>query len=801
MDSRLPKGEYPKRKYLRAKRHGLSIFLAVFLGIMTFSTALAEAAGPSAMRFYSSNPGTIVIEQLAIKDSEGNSIAIGQEEDFAASVSGILAGLDAGEVSASQSAQFASAEDEQKGIIKNIVDIAADPIRVPTDLVIVLDVSGSMSEVLPRADSPSAEDTRFTVAKQAVLQLSESVLSQDRNNRISIIVFSTGVNAALAFSSDKEAINGFVSGLSIGGFTNYESGLNQAEAFLSGRTGAEIERKSSVVLITDGQPNRGDALAGANRLKSNTNADLYCVGIQSGASELLHTLATDDSHFRDCATADEFMEYMSQVTRQLSLVQSATIWSGIGSGFDLFCSEAYPITIGEDVYFSIDDVPSDQMLLTNEQRRMQWNIPAVDRSGVRLSYYTLLTDEARADLSEHPIPVSNAGSLEYRLYYRDDNGTIKTADESTLVTLPAYSVSKESSVLTATIFSDKMETGDTLVGRPLKYADEIQYTVRLENTGQLTAENIVIGANIPDGTEYVSGINATPDYDKQVVSSPPLSLLPGTTEEISFVVRVCIQEGTIVNAGFLNLILPGHTATEPIKTYELTNPVMANSPEPEPPQPTLPVTEPPQPTPPVSPPSLPSEPPAISTPVNPRTGSLVISIKMMDTAEASPFSLVVELSDDSITGKYGDAFFVNGKAEFVLSYDATKTVKDLPAGIIYTAQIASSLPYTFRVGETDTRIASGTITEDTTSEVVFNVYYSGENVGSEEDVPSGTPSVEQPTLDKDHEVNAIDNSFQWLLLVIVVLCIVLTAQIINIRSDLCVLRWYRAKKAESSKAR
>lgn len=611
MGSQLSKEEHLKRECLRVKRPGLCILLAALLGITMLPTVSAEAMGASAMNLYNSNPGTMAIEQLMIKDPNGNPIATGQEEDFTLSVSDILAGLLAGEVGASQSALFATAADGQQGIVKNIVDVAADPINSAMDLVIVLDVSSSMSEILPGADPSSEQETRFAVAKQAILQLSESVLSANGNNRIAIVAFSAGVDAALEFTSDQEVVSGFISGLSTGYNTNYESGLNQAEAFLTGRTGEEIERKSSVILITDGQPNQGDALSGANRLKSNTNAELYCVGIQTGASGLLSALATDDSHFRDCATAAEFMEYMSQVNGQLPSAQSATVWIDMGSSFSLICSEAYPITIGENVYFSIDDVPPGLMLLTAEQGQIQWNMPAVNRSGVRFSYYTLPTDEARADLSDYPMLSVNAGNLEYHLQYKEDNGTIKIADDPTFVALPVYSISKESSVLTVTILSDKMKNGEPLIGRSLKYAEEIQYTVRLENAGQLTAENIVIGANIPGGTEYVSGVNTVPDYDKQIVSSYPLFLLPGTTEEISFIVRVCIQEGVIVNAGFLSPILQGYAAAEQIKTHELTNSVVANSLEPYPSQP----------TPPVSPPPLPSEPPAVSPSGNPGTGS------------------------------------------------------------------------------------------------------------------------------------------------------------------------------------
>lgn len=432
---------YLLKRTSQTKRLTLFILLTLFFGIMMpFPPTLAQAA--TTLPLSNSSSKRMFVEQLTIKDEKDTPVTIGEEENFLTSISDVLAVLDAGEVGGSQSALFETLEDKQKCIIKNIVDVVANPISTDMDLVIVLDVSGSMSSPLPGGGYLSELNTRIGVAKQAILQLSESILSADGNNRISVVAFSTTVDATLDCSSDQETIHGFISRLSTGRSTNYESGLNQAEAFLNGRTEAEISRKSSVILITDGQPSHGDALAGANRLKANTNADLYCVGIASAANDLLSSLATDDNHFRDCTTVTEFMDYMSQVTRQLSLSQSATIWTEIGRDFTLFSSEAYPITIGEDVYSSIDDIPSDQMQLTTDQGKIQWNIPDIDRSGTRFSYYTVLTDEARADLSLHPIiPVINTSSLEYHSQYRGENGVITTSGELTSVALPVYSLS------------------------------------------------------------------------------------------------------------------------------------------------------------------------------------------------------------------------------------------------------------------------------------------------------------------------------------------------------------------------
>lgn len=113
---------------------------------------------------------------------------------------------------------------------------------------------------------------------------------------------------------------------------------------------------------------------------------------------------------------------------------------------------------------------------------------------------------------------------------------------------------------------------NTLTGKTLQYGDKIKYTVKVENSGQLNADNIIIGANIPDGTEYLSASGPVSDRKNQILSSEPLTLPAGTTKEISFTVLVNIKKGEILNSGFLELNSQEYP-TEYIQTQELSNPV------------------------------------------------------------------------------------------------------------------------------------------------------------------------------------------------------------------------------------
>ena len=101
------------------------------------------------------------------------------------------------------------------------------------------------------------------------------------------------------------------------------------------------------------------------------------------------------------------------------------------------------------------------------------------------------------------------------------------------------------------------------------------------------------------------------------------------------------------------------------------------------------------------------------------------------------FVFTVALSDPSINGLYGDMFFTNGVAVFVLSHGQTKTAVGLPAGTRYTVAESGSDGYTVLASG-----AVGWIPSGQTATAVFENYKNIVIEEDEEETEEGTPQAE-----------------------------------------------------------
>lgn len=140
------------------------------------------------------------------------------------------------------------------------------------------------------------------------------------------------------------------------------------------------------------------------------------------------------------------------------------------------------------------------------------------------------------------------------------------------------------------------------------------------------------------------------------------------------------------------------------------------------------------------------------------TGSLTV-IKTVSGSSASTskeFTFTVELSDTSISGRFGDMTFENGIAVFTLKDGESKTAADLPENITYTVKESNNSGYTVTVNGTDQITASGTITAGKTNTEVFNNHKGGGSSAG----PAKVILKAKKILDNKAPV---DNSFNFLL--------------------------------------
>ena len=122
--------------------------------------------------------------------------------------------------------------------------------KVSADIIVVFDVSGSMSEGSP---------TRLSEAKTAVNDMASSLLAEGSkvDARINIIPFSTKALTASGWMTDTQQVKSYVNGLTATGGTNWEDALIAAD-----ETAVESNRNTYVIFVTDGNPTLRDSWYG-----------------------------------------------------------------------------------------------------------------------------------------------------------------------------------------------------------------------------------------------------------------------------------------------------------------------------------------------------------------------------------------------------------------------------------------------------------------------------------------------------------------------------------------------------------
>ena len=221
--------------------------------------------------------------------------------------------------------------------------------RNPLNLVVVLDVSGSMSspfseyyydrfgnEQTPAGDTETA---KIEVARQALVALTEQLRPDDR---LGIVLYSSESAVAKPMRSvaetDMDAIRGHIQeDIEAGGGTNLDAGLADATDLLSEYRDAPASRENRTIVLTDAMPNLGttddDGLQG--KLSENAADGLHTTFVGIGVdfnTELVDAItAIRGANYYSVHSTDEFrkrlddgFEYMvSPLVFDLSLELNA----------------------------------------------------------------------------------------------------------------------------------------------------------------------------------------------------------------------------------------------------------------------------------------------------------------------------------------------------------------------------------------------------------------------------------------------------------------------------------------------
>ncbi len=141
--------------------------------------------------------------------------------------------------------------------------VAGRPKSVTSDIVLVMDVSGSMGY-----DIPDMPEDRMYYAKEAARSFINAVMNEDPvNTRIAIVKFNNTVSTVqpLLGNDKRSDLIAGINGLSASSFTHTQAGIARARSILS----ASGATKRTIVLFSDGLPNRSYAI------NTPTVADFY----------------------------------------------------------------------------------------------------------------------------------------------------------------------------------------------------------------------------------------------------------------------------------------------------------------------------------------------------------------------------------------------------------------------------------------------------------------------------------------------------------------------------------------------
>lgn len=160
----------------------------------------------------------------------------------------------------------------------------------PLDIVLVLDTSGSMDEPFG-----NGQGSRLSALKTAVDsfigKVAENARKTEANHQISIVTFDDDASRVCELTpvnTGAETLKNAVKGLSAGGATGTDEGMEKAENVLEN---AQEGSERIVILFTDGVPTRyssysppvaHDAVNAAKRMKD-AGVTIYAIGVFSGA--------------------------------------------------------------------------------------------------------------------------------------------------------------------------------------------------------------------------------------------------------------------------------------------------------------------------------------------------------------------------------------------------------------------------------------------------------------------------------------------------------------------------------------
>lgn len=217
-------------------------------------------------------------------------------------------------------------------------DVCQDVINAyPIDVILVIDVSGSMDE------ATSDGISKLNATKQAG---SAFIAQLTPNDRVGVVGFSNGAFTAIGLTRDFVAAQEAVNGLTLGGGTNIASGIDEASSILGGPDQAPVGTTIPVIIVlSDGQDNASTVNNAAARARTILEeVKIASIGLGTGVDTgLLEGIADPGLAFFTADSAQLLTIYESLVTLVQPRVNATNLT--IGYRYDRANYELQPASI------------------------------------------------------------------------------------------------------------------------------------------------------------------------------------------------------------------------------------------------------------------------------------------------------------------------------------------------------------------------------------------------------------------------------------------------------------------------
>ncbi|KAF2330715.1 VWA domain-containing protein, partial [Flavobacterium daemonense] len=378
----------------------------------------------------------------------------------------------------------------------------SNPVARPLEVVLVIDVSGSMGD----GNNPKPLSRAQDAATDFINKMFLPANNPTGKNKVAIVTYSTTatIKKTLTDSSGKSDLLTIINGLSANGSTNIQDGLVKANTVLNDAT-YDCATARSIVLLTDGVANvtgtsgsscssgqQGSciqsAITAANTAKSRTVSgtvytnQIFSVGLfgaisgstQTDAEYTLNQIQSGGSFFTE--TAADLTGIYSQIFTQLSWVAKAIT----GTPFE-------KETVGAN--FTIGSVSATKGTTTVTGQEIAWNIDFLNVETITLKYR----------LTPKPNTCGSQQVSSSKLYFQNALCTNSTQDidsPTTNVPCPIITVASQTNVK---CFGGN--TGSITLNTPTGGQTPYSFKWTKNNVDFATTQNI---SNLSVGTYKVS---------------------------------------------------------------------------------------------------------------------------------------------------------------------------------------------------------------------------------------------------------------------------------------------------------